>query len=321
MVAVMSIKVSEGIAFQMKKLVEGACAAVLTPRKANGQIDESLFQAWLSFLVERGIRGFAINGATGEYCRATDTEFDRLMAMTAEVAKGRVKFVAGVGAATSDRAIALGRIASERRADALLLPMPYFFPYSQSDLDAFCRTVAVAVDAPVLLYNLPQFTTPLEPATALRLIRECDSIVGIKDSSGSLDTLQLLTRDGVDACRIIGSDQVLSQALSAGLCDAVVSGTACVFPELICNLYSLSKDDGEFRRLGRLLDSVLDQGSKLPVPWELKVLAECRGLAAATFPFPLSAERQAQKAKLQAWYRSHASELTAEFRLLPPHQR
>lgn len=295
-------------------LISGAYAAVLTPRNHDDEIDEIRLRNWLLFLVEQGIRGFAINGATGELCRTTDAEFDRLMAIAAEACDGKARFLASVGAASSSRAIALGNVARKRGAAALLIPMPYFFPYAQSDIASFCRSVAAGVDLPSLLYNLPEFTTPLEPRTTLELIRECDSIVGIKDSSGSLDTLRLLTAEKAGACRIVGSDGVFPQALEAGLCDAVVSGTGCVFPELIVKLFEAGHDglkDG-FRELEQQLRLVLTELGKLPVPWGLKILAESRGFAPASFAFPLSAEREKQQAELDAWYQVHAPVLIGE---------
>ena len=60
------------------------------------------------------------------------------------------------------------------------------------------------------------------------------NIIGIKDSSGSLDhTRRIASR----ACRIVGDDSVLVPALDAGLCDAVVSGVAGVLPELTTLLF------------------------------------------------------------------------------------
>ncbi|MGH9606829.1 MAG: dihydrodipicolinate synthase family protein [Terracidiphilus sp.] len=299
----------------MKNMLNGTYAAVLTPRRQTGELDEARFRAWLAFLIERGISGFVVNGATGEFCRTIASEFDRLVAITAEMACSHAGFLACIGGATSHNAIEMGRTALRRGADALLLPMPYFFSYSQSDLSAFCHAVASAVDAPILLYNLPQFASPLEPETSLRLICECKSIVGIKDSSGSLDTMELLTRENIDACRIIGNDQVLSQALEAGLCDGVVSGVACVFPELLLALYACAGQahGTHFRRLAEVLQSLLHEIDILPVPWSLKVLAECVGLATATFPFPLSPERRRQKSNLEAWFQEHKGELQPKY--------
>jgi 4-hydroxy-tetrahydrodipicolinate synthase len=168
---------------------------------------------------------------------------------------------------------------------------------------------------PVLLYNLPQFTSGLDPQTSLELIRECRTIVGIKDSSGSLDTLQLLTESAVGARRIVGNDDVLAQALERRLLDGVVSGVACVLPELIVRLYAVGLIEGgsaEFNELATALASFIGQIRSLPTPWGLKMIAEARGILDAAYPMPLSAERVAQRAILLQWFEQNRARLLAQ---------
>jgi 4-hydroxy-tetrahydrodipicolinate synthase len=299
----------------MNASIKGTYAAVLTPRNQAGEIDEMVFRALLEFLLSKGINGFAINGATGEFCVTSEREFERLVAIAAETLKGRGSFLGGIGSAAADVSIRLGTVASKAGAVGLLLPMPYFFPYTQADLKAFSRAVAAGVDAPVLLYNLPQFTSGLDPQTSLDLIRECEVIVGIKDSSGSLDTLRLLTDAGIGARRMIGNDDVLAPALEQGLLDGVVSGVACVLPELIGRLYetgSTEPGNPEFKELAAALASFTRQLQPFPTPWGLKIVAEARGLLKATYPFPLSPERESQKATFLRWFSENLPRLLAQ---------
>ena len=298
----------------MGSVIQGTYAAVLTPRKVTGEIDDAAFRASLQFLMEKGIAGFAINGATGEFCLTSEQEFERLVAIAAETVKGRASLLVGIGGAGSDVSIRLGKAASKASPVGVLLPMPYFFPYSQADLKVFCRTVATHIAVPVLLYNLPQFTTGLDPQTSLELIQECDEIVGIKDSSGSLDTLRLLTEVG-GARRIVGNDDVLAPALEQGLLDGVVSGVACVLPELIGRLYEVGSTNGgnpEFKELSAALVSFIQQIQPFPTPWGLKIIAEARGMLRATYPFPLTQEREVQKATLLQWFQQNRSQMLAQ---------
>jgi 4-hydroxy-tetrahydrodipicolinate synthase len=154
----------------------------------------------------------------------------------------------------------------------------------------------------------------LDPQTSLELIRECDAIVGIKDSSGSLDTMQLLTEAAIGARRIVGNDKVLAQALEEGLLDGVVSGVACVLPELVGRLYSVGSTDrgsAEFSEFASALATFIDQIRPLPTPWGLKMIAEARGLFDATYPMPLSPERAGQKATLLHWFEQNRTRLLA----------
>lgn len=293
----------------------GVYAAVLTPRSNTGELDEAGFARLLEWLAGKGVDGLAINGATGELTRTTEDEFARLMQIASEVLGDRIPFVAGVGAASVEGCGRLARIAEGAGAEALLLPMPWFFRYSQPDLKAFCCSVADAVKAPVLLYNLPQFTNALEPQTSVGLIAECKRIIGIKDSSGSLETVRLLTERGATARRLIGNDAVLAEAIEESLLDGVVSGVACVLPELITRLYSVGMRDrssAEFRALAALLAETIPRLDALPAPWGLKVLGEARGLAPATYPMPPAGERQHQRDALLQWFAANRTRLLAE---------
>jgi 4-hydroxy-tetrahydrodipicolinate synthase len=290
--------------------VTGVFAAVLTPRNANGDIDTKALEHSLQFLMSRGIEGFALNGATGEFCITTPEEFETILQITADATRGKASFIAGIGAASERTTVQLGKIASRSGAAALLLPMPYFFPYSQDDLSAFCRSVAARLDTSILLYNLPQFSSGLLPQTTANLITECDNIVGIKDSSGSLDTVRLLTRNNISSCRIIGNDGALPSALQERLCDGLVSGVACVLPELIQALYKAGCNrTSQIDQLTAQLHDFIVQLDVLPVPWGLKVIAEMRSLAQAHYSLTLSGSRMQNIAAFQQWFTTNRTSL------------
>jgi dihydrodipicolinate synthase/N-acetylneuraminate lyase len=293
-------------------LLEGVSAAVLTPRTDTGEVAEEQFGRSLQFLLARGIRSFAINGATGEFCMTTPAQLERILAEASAVIAGKGQFVVGIGAAAHTTSMELGRIAAHAGAKAVLLPMPYFFPYEQADLKAFVAKVADALSIPVLLYNLPQFTSGLAPQTSLELIRQHENVIGIKDSSGSLDTLRLLTAEGEDCCRIVGNDSVLGPALTESICDGVVSGVACVLPELIQRVFAtgMSAPGGiEFLTANSHLEALIGVINPLPVPWGLKVIAEELQLGPARFALPVAPERQQQIDQLRIWYRQNKSML------------
>jgi 4-hydroxy-tetrahydrodipicolinate synthase len=278
-------------------IVQGVYAAVLVPRLPDGELDTRGFRAILESLRGKGLTGIVMNGATGEYCLTTAPELACMLAICGETLPGG-KVACSIGAAGLAGSLELGRIAIDHGAHALLLPMPHFFPYSQDDLHAFCAGVAACLDAPILLYNLPRFTTPLELETVRGLIDSVPNIIGIKDSSGGLAILGGL-RSG--ACRIVGDDSVLVAALDAGVCDGVVSGVAGVLPEVTTFLYD-RRNSATYPLAVELLNELIRHLSAFPVPWGLKLIAECRGVTAAWFGQPLSTARQAQANEFRAWF-------------------
>jgi 4-hydroxy-tetrahydrodipicolinate synthase len=218
--------------------ISGVFAALLTPRNGEGSVDVPALRRLVHFLTKSGSSSFAVNGATGEFCLTSPAELRTMLSTVRARGEGKARILCCVGGAGAAQSIELARVAESEEADGLLLPMPYFYPYAQEDLDLFCRTVAGTTRLPVLLYNLPQFTSGLDKETVSTLVREVPNIIGIKDSSGSLEILRYLTQQGVRACRIVGSDAALAPALREGICDGVVSGIAGVVPEAILALYA-----------------------------------------------------------------------------------
>jgi len=292
--------------------IGGILAAVLMPRDAAGKLDERALDANLQFLLEKGIRQFALNGATGEFTRVTAEELDQLLRASGRTLPRDSTVLCGVGAASLLEAQRLAEIAAGGGATALLAPMPYFFLYKQEDLEAFAIALADTAPLPVLLYNLPQFTSGLEVETVLRLLRGHKKVIGVKDSSGSLDIVRAMTREGLAARRMIGNDGALAQALVEGVCDGVVSGVACVLPEAIEALFANKPGSEGFARAAGLLKEFIAQIDALPTPWGLKVIAEARKLAVATYSLPVSAGRKRQIEEIQSWFAGWLPAASAE---------
>lgn len=279
----------------------GVYAALLAPRNEYGAIDTDSLRRQFDLPAREDMTGFAVNGATGEFTYATPDELALTLKMARAVAPSS-KMLVGIGAGDVRGAVLRGKIAAYHGAQAVLLPMPSFFPYRQDDLRAFSMAVADAVPIPVLLYNLPQFTSGLDVNTVLSLLRSHDNIVGIKDSGGSLDIVRAMVAEKVAGARIIGNDSALCPAMEEGLCDGVVSGVACALPELMTRLFA-SKPGRESYSLDKeLLKEFIEHLNPLPTPWGLKVASEVRGFTRASYPFPLSPERESEIASLRKWF-------------------
>lgn len=290
-------------------------AAMTLPRTAQGIVDLEVFARHLEFVLRAGVKGFVLNGATGEYCLTSCDELGQILRRAREVTGPGVKLLAAIGGASLTQTLCRLDVAEAAGADMLLLPMPYFFPYEQQDLIAFSKHVAQRASLPLLLYNLPEFTTALEPSTTLELLAEIPKIKGIKDSSGSLKTVRLLTALRPKANRVIGSDGALYEALVEGVCDGVVSGVASVLPELMQALYRAAEESplGETAlALNASLEELLGWLRRFPVPWGLKIIAAERGFSAADFPLPMSPQRTAEGLQFVEWFRAHRSMLLAD---------
>lgn len=286
-----------------EKPISGVYAAVLTPRLADSSIDVPALTILIHFLLGKGISTFAINGATGEFCLTTPSHLDVILSTIQQASNGQAHVLCGIGAPGTALAIELADVAQRHAVHGLLLPMPCFFPYQQQDLDLFCRYVAATTTLPILLYNLPQFTSGLEKETVLTLIQQVPNIIGIKDSSGSLDILRHLTHHAPTACRMVGNDSALVPAIHEALCDGVVSGIACAIPEIILSLYAEAPhlNSPSFHQAAARVDEYIAQLNPFPTPWGLKFTLEARKIIPATFAQPVTTHRRQQAAAMAAW--------------------
>ena len=284
-------------------LLTGLHAAAVTPRTASGAVDFSAFDRVLDFLLAAGVDGVCLGGATAEFPHATRDERLRLIDHAAARVGGAALLV-GIGAASPADVVPLGRAALDAGARAVLLSMPVFFRYQQEDLEAFSVEVAAEVGGPVLLYDLPSFTTPLATSTVIRLLEQAPHIVGIKDSSGQPDRLpDLLAARGERPWRLlVGDDALLVEAMTAGW-DGCISGTSGAFPELLLGTLRAARsgDTSALAVLMPLLQELFAHQGVFPTPWGIRIGLEARGIDVGPLPLPPSTGRLAQKAEYLEW--------------------
>jgi 4-hydroxy-tetrahydrodipicolinate synthase len=287
----------------METPIRGPLAALLTPRLDSGEVDLAALERNVELVLEKGGTGLVLTGGTGEYFDLSIHQRRAILERAAEVNAKRGVLVASIGAGTLRDVVALGEHAFAHGADVLLLPAPHFYRYQQTDLEAFYRAAANAIEGPILIYNLAGFVSPLEADTIVRLIEKVPNLIGVKDSSGRLDALEKLSGGDFPACRILGNDTVLAEALRRNLIDAVISGPTSVIPEATVALFEAASlgDQQRFERFSALFDEAIRHFEGLPYPWALKVVAEVRGLFPAQLPFPPGPDREAQLAELRSW--------------------
>ena len=218
--------------------IAGLFAAVVTPIHDDGRVDFGTFDRIVAFLIDSGVSGICIAGATGEYPHFETADRKAVIRRAAEQIPDDRALLVGIGAPSMGHAIALGETAIDQAAAALLLPMPMFFRYEQQDLEAYCAHVSGELRAPCLLYNLPDFTNGLASDTVVNLLRGEEFIVGIKDSSGQAENLSVFAeaREEQPWTLLIGDDRVLVEGLQAGW-DGGISGVAGFCPELLVAIY------------------------------------------------------------------------------------
>jgi 4-hydroxy-tetrahydrodipicolinate synthase len=146
--------------------------------------------------------------------------------------------------------------AADLGVDAALVVTPFYFRLTNREIYEHYKTVSEAVDLPIVVYNVPKFTGfSLEPASIQKLASENQSIIGVKDSSGSIGTIAEIARLVGDRLSVLaGTADVALPALLAGGTGAVIA-VANVFPALCTRLYKAFKN-GRYEEASRLQNRI-----------------------------------------------------------------
>ena len=160
--------------------------AMVTPFDKDMKLDVDAGVKLAAKLVDDGCDGLVLGGTTGESPTTSTAEKLTLIREVKNALGERAKIVAGAGNYSTDSSVDLAQQSVNAGADALLIVTPYYSKPPQEGVYQHFKTVASAVDAPIMLYDIPGRTaTPIAEETALRLA-EVPNIVAIKEAKGDL---------------------------------------------------------------------------------------------------------------------------------------
>jgi 4-hydroxy-tetrahydrodipicolinate synthase len=221
--------------------LRGCATALVTPFTSDGAIDEDAFTRLIDYQLAGGVKLLVPCGTTGESATMTDEEDQRVIQRTIELARGRAHVIAGTGSNSTAAAIQNSKIAEAMGADALLVVAPYYNKPTQHGLYAHFRAVSEAVTTPIVLYNVPGRTScNIAAETTLRLARDCDNIVAIKEASGNLSQIMEILRDRPEGFRVLSGDDAMTFAMIALGGDGLISVASNEAPELMATMVRLA---------------------------------------------------------------------------------
>ena len=196
----------------------GAGVAIATPFDENYNIDYESFGKFIDFQVENKTDAIIVCGTSGEASTLSHEEHIAAIRYCVNRVNKRIPVIAGTGSNCTRTAIDMSKEASEYGADGLLLVTPYYNKATQNGLIGHFSAVAKEVTAPIIMYSVASRTgCNIEPATAAKLVKEVDNIVGIKEASGNISQvakIMNLTDGNIDVYS--GNDDQIVPVLSLG---------------------------------------------------------------------------------------------------------
>jgi dihydrodipicolinate synthase/N-acetylneuraminate lyase len=173
-------------------LIEGVFAAISTPFYPDERVYFRKLEANIANYSRSLMAGMLVLGSTGEAVMLDDAESRDVLRVAAEAAAPEKVLIAGVGRESVKGTVELAEAAARFHYDAVLVRPPAYYAGQMSPAAVlnYFRSVADRSPLPVLLYNVPKcvpFQIPIEMAAELA---NHPNIIGIKDSSGSVERIR-----------------------------------------------------------------------------------------------------------------------------------
>jgi dihydrodipicolinate synthase/N-acetylneuraminate lyase len=173
-------------------LLEGIFAAVPTPFYSDERVYFRKLEANMARYSRTLLSGILLLGSTGEAPELDDAETRDVLRVAAEAAAPEKVLIAGIGRESVKATVTLAEAATKFRYDVVLVRTPTYYAsqMSPSAVLHYFRCVADRSPLPVLIYNIPRCVPYNIPVELVAELAQHPNILGIKDSSGSVERIR-----------------------------------------------------------------------------------------------------------------------------------
>ncbi|MDB5111200.1 MAG: 4-hydroxy-tetrahydrodipicolinate synthase [Mucilaginibacter sp.] len=260
----------------------GTGVAVVTPFHEDGQIDYAGLENLVNYLIEGGVEYLVSLGTTGESVTLSKEEKNKVWAYTAEVVKGRVGLVAGIGGNNTHEVVEQVKQFDIAGYDAILSASPSYNKPTQEGIYQHYKAIAEHTPLPVILYNVPGRTgSNITAETTVRLAKDFKNIIGIKEASGNFDQFNQIMRDKPEGFLLISGDDPVAFPMIALGAVGVISVIGNALPRQLSDMIRLCLK-GDFKGAQKGHYQLIDftrlmfvEGSPAGVKTALKQLGIC----------------------------------------------
>ena len=218
-------------------LLRGVIPPLVTPVDEEGEVDRGSLARRIGFLLDAGVDGLFVGGSTGEVALLDSAARRTVVEVAVATAGGRVPVLAGAVDTGTRRVIEQARDAARLGADAVVVTAPFYVAPNDAEIVAHYRTVAAAVDVPVIAYDIPSAVgVRLAPPVAAELA-ESKLVVALKDSSGDLAGMRETLRRVPPGFPVLTGSEVIADVSVALGAAGIVPGLGNVDPHGYVRLY------------------------------------------------------------------------------------
>ena len=192
--------------------------AMVTPFDSDLELDLPRAAQLADRLLDQGSQALVVCGTTGESPTVFyDQKLELFRAVIAAVG-GRAPVIANAGDNSTADSVEFAKKVVSLGVDAIMAVVPYYNKPPQEGLYRHFRSIAEAVDVPVVLYNIPgRCVINMSADTTLRLAHDVGNIVAVKEASGMLGQIAEIASGAPEGFEVLsGEDEMTLPMMGVG---------------------------------------------------------------------------------------------------------
>lgn len=236
--------------------IKGIYPVAVTPFKQDGSFDIESAKANLDFLIDSGIEGICILGATGEYMSVTNEEHKAYVKEIVPYICERVSVIVGATRERPDDVIDLIKNAKKYGADAAMVLPPYYCHPGQDEIYMHYKYINDSVDLPLVIYNNPGSAgVEIEADTYDRVLKLPNAQI-VKESTGDIKIFTRLMLEKEDTVLLCGCDNMAYEYFLTDA-DGWISMAANIAPKKCMDLLTSIKRDKNMSKAKELYRDII----------------------------------------------------------------
>ncbi len=282
----------------------GLGVALVTPFTPEGTVDYTTLRRLIEAQISGGIDFLCVLGTTAETPCLTAGEKHDITRFAVEAVRGRVPILLGAGGNNTQAVIDGIRHADLTGIDGLLIVTPYYNKPSAEGLYQHFKTVADHTTLPIVLYNVPGRTgVNLTADTALRLARDVENIVAVKEASGNLSQIEAIISGAPKGFDVLSGDDAITLELIGIGARGVISVVGNAYPAEFGRMVhtALEGRHDEALSVHRSFRELYHFMSVDGNPSGIKTFLACRGDIACRLRLPLVPATDATISCMNEW--------------------
>lgn len=270
--------------------LKGTGVALITPFDKDNQIDFQALERLVHYQVDNGVDYLVVLGTTGETATLSPEEKKAVRSCVLDANASRLPLVLGIGGNNTQAVVQELKTTDIKGFTAVLSVSPYYNKPSQEGIYRHFQQVSEASDLPVIIYNVPPRTgSNISADTTLRIARDFDNVIGVKEASGDFDQALYLLRDKPEDFMVISGEDKLALPLVLAGGTGVISVIGQGLPKEFSDMIRLGLDGNSreafeiFYQVMESIDLIFEEGN----PSGIKCLLSMLGISSEHVRLPL----------------------------------